>query len=152
MKRVKRSGLKASEAAKAAFVEIGARLDTRHRQIGEFFHLLGLERLVCSSGPPLIEQQFVPVPEVAGAIEIKKCLYPLAHITLNYHSFLGRIACHLSSPRNQSRDISRLEAAIDIHDDNVGRAAIEHGKQRGDAAEGGAVADAGRHGDDRTLD
>ena len=36
--------------------------------------------------------------------------------------------------------------------DDAGRAAVQHAEQRREAAEAGAVADAGRHGDDRHAD
>ena len=50
---------------------------------------------------------------------------------------------------DQPGDVARLEPRVDVDHGNV-RAAIEHAEQSGDAGEGCAVADAGRHGDDRT--
>src|SRR6266498_5686216 len=53
---------------------------------------------------------------------------------------------------DQRGDVAALEATVDVHHDNVGRAAVEHRQQGSEAAEGGAVADAGRHGNDRAID
>lgn len=44
------------------------------------------------------------------------------------------------------------EAVINVDDGDVGRAGIEHAEKRRDAAKAGAVADAGRNGDDRGGD
>src|SRR5213594_1992014 len=53
---------------------------------------------------------------------------------------------------DQGGDVTALEAAVDVDDDDTGRAAVEHRQERSESAEGGAVADAGRHGNDRTID
>ena len=67
--------------------------------------------------------------------------------------------------RNQRRWLQAVDAGgnargaktvVDVHDGNIGSAGIEHTEQRRDAAEAGAVADAGGHGDhwqrDETTD
>jgi hypothetical protein len=53
---------------------------------------------------------------------------------------------------NQRRDVAALKTAVDVDGDDVGGAGVEHGQQRGQSAEGGPIADAGRHGDDGTID
>ena len=50
--------------------------------------------------------------------------------------------------RDEGGDDGGAEAVVDVDDGDVGRAGVEHAEQRGDSAEGCAVADAGGHGDD----
>ena len=54
--------------------------------------------------------------------------------------------------RDEGRNITSLEAAVNVDDDDIRGAGIEHGQKRSQALHGGAVADAGRHGDDGTID
>ena len=55
-----------------------------------------------------------------------------------------------SRVRQQANDgAGRAEAVVDADDGDPDRARRQHGQQRGDAFERRAVADAGRHGDDR---
>ena len=54
--------------------------------------------------------------------------------------------------RDQSGDVAALEPRIDIHHRHIGSTAIEHAQESRDAAEAGAVADAGGDGDDGTSD
>jgi 4-amino-4-deoxy-L-arabinose transferase-like glycosyltransferase len=54
--------------------------------------------------------------------------------------------------RDERSDVTTFEAAVDVHDDDVGRTAVEHRQQRRHAGEGRAVADACRHGHDGTVD
>ena len=49
-------------------------------------------------------------------------------------------------------DASGAVAVVDVHDRDAIGARVEHAEQRGDAAEAGAVADAGRHRDHRHID
>ena len=43
--------------------------------------------------------------------------------------------------------VAAAQAVVDVDDGQAGGTAVEHGEQGGQAAEGGAVADAGRDGD-----
>jgi hypothetical protein len=51
-----------------------------------------------------------------------------------------------------SRGVAGAEAVVDVDDRHAAAAAVEHAKQGGDAAEAGAIPDAGGHGDDRFGD
>ena len=51
--------------------------------------------------------------------------------------------------RDPGRDRARPEAVVDVHDGDTGGARAQHGQERGDPAEGRAVARAGRHADHR---
>ena len=52
---------------------------------------------------------------------------------------------------HQVRGVAGAEAVVHVHHGNAGCARIQHGEQRREAAEVGAVADAGRHGDHRPI-
>src|SRR5438270_10512682 len=54
------------------------------------------------------------------------------------------------SPRQEAGDgARRAETVVDAHDGDAGSARGQHGEESRDPLEGGAVADAGGHGDDR---
>ena len=53
---------------------------------------------------------------------------------------------------DQGRDGCGPESVVDIHDRDARGAAVQHPQEGGNAAEAGAVADAGRHGDHRHAD
>merc|ERR1712188_63780 len=58
----------------------------------------------------------------------------------------------VGSPRDQTRHVAALESGINIYHRHVGRAAIQHAKQRGNTAEACPITNTGRHGNDRTRD
>ena len=47
--------------------------------------------------------------------------------------------------------VARAEAVVDVDDRDAAGTGVQHAEQRCDPAEGGAVADAGRHRDDRAV-
>ena len=61
----------------------------------------------------------------------------------------GRARRPAGHPR---REHAGAEAVVDVDDDDAGRAGVEHREQGGEAAEGGAVADRRRDGDERHAD
>ena len=53
---------------------------------------------------------------------------------------------------DQAGEVGGPEAVVDVHDGDVGGAAVEHAEQRAEAPEGRAVADARRHRDHGLVD
>src|SRR5216683_924159 len=53
---------------------------------------------------------------------------------------------------DQARRHRGAEAVVDVHDGHPGGARVEHGQQRRQPTEAGAVADAGGNGDHRLVD
>ena len=51
----------------------------------------------------------------------------------------------------EGRDVTPPKSRIDIHNDNIGRAAIEHGQQCSYPAKRSSIANARRDGNDRTV-
>src|SRR5204863_3465815 len=64
-------------------------------------------------------------------------------------------SCWLTSRGSQLVDetgrVAGAETIVDVDDGDAAGAGVEHGQQRGDAAEACAVADARGHGDDRLV-
>src|SRR5688500_2559935 len=61
----------------------------------------------------------------------------------------GRTSSTRSGVGDARGRYGRPEPVVDVDDGNSGGATVEHGKQRGDSAEAGAVADARRNRDHR---
>src|SRR5712692_4536744 len=53
---------------------------------------------------------------------------------------------------DHAREATGAEAVVDIHHADVGSATVQHGQQRRQPGEAGAITRAGRHGDDRHAD
>ncbi len=68
------------------------------------------------------------------------------------HRDSQRVCAKCSQAVDAGGDAGGAEAVVDIHDGDVRGAGIQHTQQRGDAAEAGAVADAGGNGDHRRTD
>src|SRR5438045_2587589 len=73
----------------------------------------------------------------------------LGRIRSSYH--FNCVASSLLPPRNQMRVVPGAEAIVDVHDGDARGAAVQHREEGGQTLEGGAVADAGRHGDHRLV-
>ena len=79
-----------------------------------------------------------------------RSMSPLAPDDASTQSVRHAARCRLAGdPR---REHPRAVAVVDVDHGDAGRAGVEHREQRGDPAEGGAVADAGRHRDERHAD
>jgi hypothetical protein len=65
---------------------------------------------------------------------------------------LKKLTPNQSEAVDAGGDAGGAETVVDIDDGDVGGATVEHAEERGDAAEAGAVADAGGDGNDRRGD
>src|SRR6185369_11338025 len=74
------------------------------------------------------------------------CLYCMQAEAYRQYEFTVLLPVH------KAGRIAGAEAVVDIYDGYSGCAGVEHPEECRDTAEGGPVADRGRHGDNRTAD